>query len=94
MTRWKGSSATLDPRPGGIYHVEVTGRDVARGQYVEVTPFSRVVFTWEWESEGGPVSPGASTVEITLIPDGAGTILRVAGCDSSVVWPETLSEHL
>ena len=74
MRRWKGISAELDPRPGGIYRVDVTGRDIARGEYVEVTPHSRVVFTWGWEAENNPVPPGSSTVEITLTPDGDGTI--------------------
>ena len=36
MVRWKGVHATLDPRPGGIYRVDVTGRNVAKGEYVEV----------------------------------------------------------
>jgi uncharacterized protein YndB with AHSA1/START domain len=42
MTRWMGREATLDPRPGGIYRVDVTGTHVARGEFVEVsapTPF-------------------------------------------------------
>ena len=77
MVRWKGATATLDARPGGIYRVDVTGRDMARGEYVEVTPPTRVVFTWGWEDEGNPVPPGSSTVEITLIPDGAETIVRL-----------------
>jgi uncharacterized protein YndB with AHSA1/START domain len=71
MIRWKGVEATLDPRPGGIYRVNVTGADVVRGEYVEVSPNERVVFTWGWEGEGNPVPPGSSTVEITLVPDGA-----------------------
>lgn len=75
MVRWKGMSAELDPKPGGIYRVNVTGRDIARGQYVEVRPYSKVVFTWGWES--GPLAPGSSTVEITLVPDGAETIVRL-----------------
>ena len=77
MVRWKGVHATLDPRPGGIYRVDITGRDIARGEYLEVVPYSRVVFTWGWEAEGNPVPPGSSTVEITLIPDGDGTIVRL-----------------
>ncbi len=63
MLRWKGVDAMLDPRPGGIYRVNVTGRNVARGEYLEVTPYSRVVFTWGWEGETIPVPPGSSTVE-------------------------------
>ena len=77
MTRWKGKSATLDPRPGGIYRVDMNGRDIARGEYVEVVPHSRVVFTWGWEGEGSPLPPGSSTVEVTFIPDGDGTIVRL-----------------
>ena len=77
MVRWKGTDATLDPRPGGVYRVNVTGRDVARGEYVGIVPNTRVVFTGGWEAEGSPVPPGSSTVEISLIPDGDGTIVRL-----------------
>jgi uncharacterized protein YndB with AHSA1/START domain len=77
MIRWKGVEATLDPRPGGIYRVNVTGADVVRGEYVEVSPNERIVFTWGWEGEGNPVPPGSSTVEITLVPDGASTLVRL-----------------
>ena len=77
MTRWKGKSATLDPRPGGIYRVDMNGRDIARGEYVEVVPHSRVEFTWGWEGEGSPLPPGSSTVEVSFIPDGDGTIVRL-----------------
>lgn len=77
MMRWKGISASLDPRPGGIYRVDINGRDVARGEYLEVAPYSRVVFTWGWEGEGSPLPPGSSTVEVTLIPDGDGTLVRL-----------------
>jgi uncharacterized protein YndB with AHSA1/START domain len=91
MVRWKGVDAMLDPRPGGIYRVNVTGRNVARGEYLEVTPYSRVVFTWGWEGETIPVPPGSSTVEVTLIPDGEGTIVRLR---HSGLTPEMAEEHL
>jgi uncharacterized protein YndB with AHSA1/START domain len=81
MTLWKGVEADLDPRPGGIYRVDVTGRDVVRGQYVEVVPNRRVGFTWGWERSGSPLPPGASTVEVDLIPDGDGTIVRLTHRD-------------
>ena len=77
LIRWKGIKATLDPRPGGIYRVDINGRDVARGEYLEVTPYRRVVFTWGWEGEGSPLPPGASTVEISLIAEGEGTVVRL-----------------
>lgn len=77
MVLWHGLHATLDPRQGGVYRVDITGRDVARGEYVEVVPYSRVAFTWGWEGEGSPLPPGSSTVEITLTPDGDETIVRL-----------------
>jgi uncharacterized protein YndB with AHSA1/START domain len=82
--RWKGTLARLDPRPGGIYRVQFNDRDIARGTYVEVVPFRRVVFTWGWEggdAGASPVPPGSSTVEITLTPDGDGTIVRLVHRD-------------
>jgi uncharacterized protein YndB with AHSA1/START domain len=77
MVLWKGITAELEPRPGGIYRVNVTGKDIARGRYVEIMPPRRIVFTWGWEGEGHPLPPGTSTVEITLIPDGDATIVRL-----------------
>ncbi len=77
MIQWKGISAELTARPGGIYRVSINGRDVARGEYLEVVPFSRIVFTWGWEGDGSAVPPGSSTVEVTLAPAGDGTLLRL-----------------
>jgi uncharacterized protein YndB with AHSA1/START domain len=78
-TRWMGQSASLDPRPGGLYRVEVIPDNIARGEFVELDPPRRLVFTWGWEpgqdSTHG-VPPGSSTVEIELIPSGDGTMLR------------------
>ena len=82
---WQGVDAELDPKPGGLFRVTVTGRSrvVARGVYVEVEPPSRIVFTWGWEQidglpDGmGGLLPGTSTVEVDLEPDGDDTILRL-----------------
>ena len=40
-------------------------------------PNDRVVFTFGWEGEDQVVPPGASAVEITLVEDGDGTIIRL-----------------
>jgi uncharacterized protein YndB with AHSA1/START domain len=90
MIKWKGTQAMLDPRPGGTYRVSISGQAVARGEYVEITPYTRIVFTWGWEGEGHPVPPGSSTVEVTLRPDGDGTILRLR---HSGLSPEMAVEH-
>ena len=47
------------------------------GEYVEVVPYSRVVFTWGWECEGATVPPGSSRVEVTFESDGDHTIVRL-----------------
>jgi uncharacterized protein YndB with AHSA1/START domain len=84
MILWKGRRAELDPRPGGIYRVEMAEHIVARGEYVELDPPNRVVFTWGWEGqESGPdaVPPGSSRVEVTLDADGDGTLVRLRHLD-------------
>jgi uncharacterized protein YndB with AHSA1/START domain len=84
MLQWKGRKAELDPRPGGIYRVEINDEAIARGEYVEIEPPSRVVFTWGWEGqESGvhAVPPGSSRVEVDLIPDGDGTLVRLRHLD-------------
>jgi uncharacterized protein YndB with AHSA1/START domain len=75
MVRWKGVDAMLDPVPGGTYRVNVTGKEVALGEYVEIVPYSRIVLTWGWE--GSPIAPGSTRVEVTFTPDGDGTILKL-----------------
>lgn len=80
MIRWIGINAKIDPRPGGIYWLDPNGRDFIRGEYVEVIPNRRVVFTWGFEnpSPGMPAVPAGSTqVEIDLEPEGKGTRLRL-----------------
>lgn len=75
-TSWMGFGAELDPRPGGVYHVDFGAAKVS-GSFVEVERDRRVVFTWGWEGGVVPLAPGESTVEITLTPDGSHTILRL-----------------
>jgi uncharacterized protein YndB with AHSA1/START domain len=81
MPLWMGRSAELEPRSGGLFRLDINGRDIARGEFVEVDPPKRVVFTWGWEADGNPVPPGSSTVEVTLTPDGDATVVRLVHSD-------------
>ena len=80
MVRWMGSEATLDPRPGGICRIDMS-RDIGRaavvGQFVEVVPYSSVAFTWGWEPDAFGVPAGSSLVEVSLVPEEPGTLLRL-----------------
>jgi len=81
MSRWKGSSAELDPRPGGTYRVGgIAGGATVVGEYVELDPPNHLVFTWGWEGDPD-VPPGSSTVEVTLTSDGDATVLRLVHRD-------------
>jgi uncharacterized protein YndB with AHSA1/START domain len=81
MIQWMGRKAELDPRPGGLFRVDLNGRHVSRGEYVELEPPHRVVFSFGWEDGTSIVEPGTSTVEISLSPQGDGTMLRLTHTD-------------
>ena len=76
IMRWMGWRADVDPRPGGTYALDINTEARARGEFVEVVPYSRVVFTFGWDGDQA-VPPGSSTVEVTLTPDGEGTHVRL-----------------
>jgi uncharacterized protein YndB with AHSA1/START domain len=107
ITRWLAMEATVDPRPGGLIrqtHVPDAGDPNHRGEYhmrgefLEVSPPSRVVFTWGFENPDVELPPGSTTVEVTLEPEGAGTRLTLrhhgltgrARADTEGGWPEVL----
>ncbi|MGW3365323.1 SRPBCC family protein [Streptosporangium canum] len=80
LAQWWGT-AELDARPGGTLRVAMHEgpRPVMRGQFVELVPYERIVFTFGWEAgPGAPdIRPGASRVEVTLTQDGDGTTLTL-----------------
>jgi uncharacterized protein YndB with AHSA1/START domain len=75
--QWEGTEVELDPRPGGVYRVLVAGEYQAAGEFVEVVPNEKVVMTFGWDMEGNPITPGSTTLEWTLEPEGDKTRLRL-----------------
>jgi len=71
ILRWMGTEAQVEPQPGGLYLVNVTGARVARGSFREVVPVHRLVYSFGYEGSE-VVPPGSSLVEIDLVeqPDG------------------------
>lgn len=73
IVEWIGDRADLDPRPGGLFHLDF-GDTAARGTYTSVEPPHRIVFSWGIPgSETLP--PGHSTVEVVLTRAGEDTIV-------------------
>jgi uncharacterized protein YndB with AHSA1/START domain len=75
MVRWMGTEAMLDPRPGGVCRINVVGVAPVLGEFVEVDPYTRIVFTWGWEEQWFGMPPQSTAVEVSFTPDG------VAGAD-------------
>jgi uncharacterized protein YndB with AHSA1/START domain len=77
---WQGEEATIEPQPGGLFRMRMGTGETARGQFVELVPDRRVVFTWGWVDVPG-VPPGSTTVEIELVAEGDGTMIRLTHRD-------------
>ena len=84
MRVWLADTVAASPEPGGIFRMVDPGGRTIEGRYVEVVPDRKVVFTW-----GGVygLKPGETTVEIQLVPDGAGTLLKLrhSGLPAAVI---------
>ncbi|MBX5186111.1 SRPBCC domain-containing protein [Rhizobium sp. NZLR5] len=76
ILRWMGTEAEVEPQPGGLYLVNVTGARFARGSFREVVPVHRLAYSFGWDGSE-VVPPGSSLVEIDLIEQGGGTLLRL-----------------
>jgi uncharacterized protein YndB with AHSA1/START domain len=76
IMRWLGTEATMEPHAGGIYLVNVGGKNPARGSFTEVIPVHRLAYSFGWEG-GEKVPPGSSLIEIDLIDQKGGTLLRL-----------------
>jgi uncharacterized protein YndB with AHSA1/START domain len=78
MVQWMGTEATLDPRPGGICRINPAGHAVMLGEFLEVDPPRRIAFTWGWETALFATPPQSTVVEVSLTPEGEGTVVRLA----------------
>jgi uncharacterized protein YndB with AHSA1/START domain len=76
ILRWIGTEATVEPHAGGLYLVNVGGKNIARGEFTEVIPVHRLAYSFGWE-EHEKMPPGSSLVEIDLIDQKGGTLVRL-----------------
>jgi uncharacterized protein YndB with AHSA1/START domain len=79
MCDWWGAAVQLDAQEGGTCRVEMAGGPIMRGEYIELVPFERIVFTFGWEAtDGAPdIPPGSTRVEVTLAEDAGDTVLTL-----------------
>lgn len=75
-TLWQGVGATIDGALGGLFTVLMPNGTTSRGQFVELEPDRRVVFTWGWVDNPG-IPPGSTLVEISLEERSGETLLTL-----------------
>jgi uncharacterized protein YndB with AHSA1/START domain len=75
---WWGA-ADLDPRPGGTCRIESASGGVMRGEFLELVPYERIVFSFGWEPTDGapPIPPGSTRVEVSLVAHEGDTVVTV-----------------
>jgi len=76
IVQWMGTEATTEAHPGGMYLLIGVGSATARGTFREVVPVHRLAYSFGWEGNE-EVSPGSSLIEIDLIEQDGGTLLRM-----------------
>lgn len=90
--QWMGSEATLEPVPGGRYHVRMGDGFSAAGTFLQVEPPHRLAFSWGFaddesaqhvkheqteESSGTAMPTGSTRVMMRLDADDDGTRLTL-----------------
>lgn len=89
LARWLGPRSIkaevkkMDARPGGAYRIVMHGEkgaiNVVHGQYREMAPPERLVFTWAWEEDGAAHMSGHETL-VTLAFKAAGRKTEMTLC--------------
>ena len=77
LAMWQGQHVAVDVKPGGMHRIVIRDDVVMRGEYLEVTPPTRLVYTFGWEGDDNPIAAGSTTVSYDLVPDGDGTMLTL-----------------
>jgi uncharacterized protein YndB with AHSA1/START domain len=94
---WSTALAEVDLRPGGRYRLAMRDSDsgdvhTVGGEYVEVEPPARLVYTWTWE--GDPVEMKGSENSVVTVhfrAEGAGT--RVVLDHTRLADDEIVAKH-
>ncbi len=77
LTEWMAPVAQVDARPGGSLAWTHLNGDSVIGEFLELLPNRRIVFTYGWDRADVGIPPGSTTVEIDLHPHNGGTDLHL-----------------
>jgi uncharacterized protein YndB with AHSA1/START domain len=85
IVRWMGVEARVDPSPQGAWEIAFDGGVRTWGEFTEIDPPRRLVFSWGCQAKDPALAPpgvgmttdATSTVEITLIEQNQRTLLRL-----------------
>ena len=89
VARWFSDEVEIDLRPGGAMLLTWHGHGSYRGRVEAVEPPHRFVFRWIRREDSEPGEGTSTLVEITLAPEGGGTLLRVVESGfQQLNWPE------
>lgn len=101
LKRWFGPEGIetpvveVDLRPGGAYRIEFHNPDgvvaVVSGEYREITPPKRLVYTWTWEKSEPDGEDAESLVTIELRDTGDGTEMTLL--HEGIADPEQRERH-
>ncbi len=77
FVQWMGTDVHLVAHPGGEFRVLCGAEHPSAGTFLEVVTDEKVVFSFGWDLPNHPIPAGSTTVEITLIPEGDATRVRL-----------------
>ncbi len=79
LCEWWGVEADAVAETGGVFRVVMDGGPVMLGEFLELEPPRRLLFSFGWEggAPGGPLPPGSSRVEVVLDGQDDGTLLTL-----------------
>jgi uncharacterized protein YndB with AHSA1/START domain len=76
IVSWMGTESRTETHPGGLYLLKGVNKMAARGTFREVVPVHRLAYSFGWEGSE-EVPPGSSLIEIDLVEQDGGTLLRM-----------------
>ena len=76
FAQWMHAGSTVEAVAGGKMRVVYPNGIVALGEFVEVVPNRRIVFTWGYDGGANGIPPGTTRVEVTFA-EVEGTLVRL-----------------